>query len=226
MLQIGGLFLDFFQLVLGIYHQFGPYVNDKRIGLSQTFLSKSLKLVLGENSQLIALYLDLVLLPLIYNMVFQEFCSKKYTFLAFKAGNLEMILVLLIKVVVFHMQIAIIKVSVSKFEKSIKIFSYFNSQGWDYQSLNPINKCYYKPIENLNLRNICSGTQNKSGCTYICKCKTQSKGLWSRDLGLQGYKTSDDRSSTTNKRHCDGGRVENKNIKRDGAKSKDEEKER
>lgn len=67
------------------------------------------------------MYLDLILLLLIENVVFQEVRSKKYMLISQKDNNFKIVLVLLKKVVVFYMQIAIVKVGILVLERSIKI---------------------------------------------------------------------------------------------------------
>ncbi len=74
--------LYFFQLVLGVFSQFISDMTNKRIGFPQAFPQKGLKLVPGHKGKLVALYASLMLLPPFQDTVLQEFCSKKYAFMA------------------------------------------------------------------------------------------------------------------------------------------------
>ena len=68
----------------------------------------------------------LVFLPAIENAIFQKSRHKKYAFVAIGANGLEIILVLLTEVIVFHVQILIIEIQVPSFERPIRnIFSRF-----------------------------------------------------------------------------------------------------
>lgn len=61
-----------------------------------------------------------VLLPAIKDIIFQKDCHKKYAFLALTTSSFKIIFILLIKVVTFHIQLAVINFRVLRFEKPIQ----------------------------------------------------------------------------------------------------------
>lgn len=122
MLQITGSVFDFFYLVvLGVFFYFGLYVTNKHIRFSYFFPQKGLEFIPDQGSQLVTLYPGLVLLPLIKNAVFQEAHSKKYAFVALDLGGFKIIFALLTKVVVLHVQIALVHIGHPMFERLMKI---------------------------------------------------------------------------------------------------------
>lgn len=64
-----------------------------------------------------------VLLLTIQDIIFQEACSKSYIFVPQESSNLKMVFILLTEIVVFYIQIAIIKIGVFRLENPIDIVS-------------------------------------------------------------------------------------------------------
>lgn len=67
------------------------------------------------------LYAGFMLLQLIKDIIFHELYNNKYALIILWSGNLEIVQTLLTKLVVFHMQIAIVMIRISKFERTISI---------------------------------------------------------------------------------------------------------
>ncbi len=74
--------LYFFRLMLSVSSQFSPDITNKRVGFSQAFPQKGLKLILDHKNKLVTLYAGFMPLPSIKNVVLQESCNKKYVFMA------------------------------------------------------------------------------------------------------------------------------------------------
>lgn len=63
-------------------------------------------------------------------MIFEELYSKRYVFVPLRSNNLKMVLALLIEVIVFYVQVTIVKIGVPGFKKFIKIVSSFERYNW------------------------------------------------------------------------------------------------
>lgn len=62
-----------------------------------------------------------VSLPVVKNMIFEEKYCKKYAFTFLDSNSLNIIIKLLRKIVIFHMQITIIKIRIQRLERSIRV---------------------------------------------------------------------------------------------------------
>lgn len=79
-----------------------PDLPDKRIRFSLAFIKKSIQFVLREEGKVIALYSSSVLLPPVYDTIFQKLCSKKYALVALESSNLEIVFIFLAEVIALH----------------------------------------------------------------------------------------------------------------------------
>lgn len=121
MFQVGNPVLSFFQMALGISSSFGLDVTNKSIRFSEASPYKGFEFVPGQKGKSVVLHMSLVLLPPIENALFEEIYSKRVALVSWGPSWFKMILVLLNKVVVFHMQVTIIQVGILIFDRPIKI---------------------------------------------------------------------------------------------------------
>lgn len=64
---------------------------------------------------------DLMLLPLVVNIIFQKVCSKEYMLVPYIFCDFEIILILLIKVVLFLIEFIIVKIRITRLEVLVKL---------------------------------------------------------------------------------------------------------
>lgn len=117
MFELSSTILDFFVQVLGSFLDFTPDSIHKRCGLSKAFLQKGFELFPGRRNS--ALNLAFVLLPAKENSFLQEESSKRYTLTVRGSCSFEIVFAILAEVVIFHMQISIIRVRVSGLKQPI-----------------------------------------------------------------------------------------------------------
>lgn len=108
MFSVYGLVLYFFELMLGIFFQYGLNFTNECIRFSQALFQKGHEFVPEESGKLVALYAGLLLLLFVYDTIFQEIYSKGYMFLILWSDHHRILFILLIKVVVFHISVTIV----------------------------------------------------------------------------------------------------------------------
>lgn len=119
MLQVKSPILYFFLLILGILLNLGLDADYKQNRFSKTLLKKYFKFVLSKRNSTVAFDLDLVLLPAKIDSVVEKQNCKKYALRIRGIGCIEIILALLIKIVVFYIDIPVIQVVILGLEDSI-----------------------------------------------------------------------------------------------------------
>ncbi len=139
-----------------------------------------------------------MLLSPIENAVLQETRSKRYALVPLGSGCFEMILALLTEVVTLHMRVTIVQVGIPKFEGPIRIVPSFHIWGWGCWSLgsDPFDTSPHELLEKVI---VWRRSESRSGCRY----RTWSGGLRARSGTRSG--TPKGRSSTSDRRHNDGG---------------------
>lgn len=112
--------LKFFQMILRVSSYLYLYVISKYFGLSQVFLQKYLKLISVKKSLPVMLYPGLVPSPTIEDMFFQKAQSKRCVLEFLIISSPKIILVLLMKIVIFHIQVTIIKIEIPRLKWPIR----------------------------------------------------------------------------------------------------------
>ena len=102
------LILYFLLLVLEILLNLGPDIGHKHDGFSKTLLEKGLEFNPSKRSNIIALNLSLVLLPVEVDLVPKEQGRKKNTLGTCSTGRVEMVFTLSTKVVALHLRTTIV----------------------------------------------------------------------------------------------------------------------
>lgn len=69
-------------------------------------------------------------------------------FFPLRSGNFKIVLVLLIEIIIFYIQITIIKIGVPRLRRSINIISTFDRYYWDLV-LDPFGTRLYKLLEKV-----------------------------------------------------------------------------
>lgn len=139
-----GPVLVFFQLALGVPSHFSLYVTNKYIGFTQVFFKKYLEFDSKKKNKPVTLSMGLVLLSIIEDAIFSKACGKKYALMSLGPSSFKMGFTLLTKVVIFHMQIAIIKFEISRLEQPVRVIYWLC--GWYFVS-SLYDTCLYKMLE-------------------------------------------------------------------------------
>lgn len=113
------LILYFFLLILRILFDFSLDAIYKYNRFSKILLKKIFKFVLGKRVSLILFLLYFILLSLKVYFVLKKKSYKNNAFRFFGTSYLNIVLVLLIKIVIFYIQVFIVEVEVSAFKWSI-----------------------------------------------------------------------------------------------------------
>lgn len=99
------LILYFFLLVLEVLFNLIPDIVYKYSKFSKNLLKKSLKFFSSGEKGLITFNPGLILLPAEVNLILEEQSYKRYAFVTLGFSDFEIVFALLIKVVIFHVQV-------------------------------------------------------------------------------------------------------------------------
>ena len=108
MLQVRGLVLYFFLLILGVFFNLTPDGIHKRGRFFKIFLEKGLKFIPYEGVSLVLFSLSLMLLPAEVDPLLEEWGRKRYVFVALNINRFEMVLALPAEVVALYVRALIV----------------------------------------------------------------------------------------------------------------------